>query len=122
METLRKLGLHGELDDCHICPQVKLKHSKCSTRTSFALERVHSDIMGPLIEGYWGEKYCLLFIDEMSRKSFIKTLKSRSEFAAATLELIKKDSNIIDLSGKQWSQGLQNESTAELSTPRENQS
>ena len=32
-----------------------------------------------------------LLLDEMSRKAFIKTLKSRSEFAAATLEIIKKD-------------------------------
>jgi hypothetical protein len=48
--------------------------------------------MGPFIEGYWGEKYCLLFIDEMSRQALIKTLKSRSEVAAATLVLIKKDS------------------------------
>jgi hypothetical protein len=47
--------------------------------------------MGPFIQGYWGEKYCLRFIDEMSKKAFIKTLKSRSEVAAATLELIKKE-------------------------------
>ena len=47
--------------------------------------------MGPFIEGYWGEKHCLLFIDEMSRKAFIKTLKFLSEVAAATLELIKKE-------------------------------
>jgi len=47
--------------------------------------------MGPFIEGYYGENYCLLFIDEMSRKAFIKTLKPRSEVAAATLELIKKE-------------------------------
>jgi hypothetical protein len=56
METLRKLGFHGDLDDCHICPQGKLKHSKFSKRTSYAqhlLERVHSDVMGPFIEGYW---------------------------------------------------------------------
>jgi len=86
VEALRKLGLHGDLDDCHICPQGKLKHSKFSRRTSYAqqlLERVHSDVMGPFIEGYWGEKYCLLFIDEMLRNSFIKTLKSRSEVTAA---------------------------------------
>jgi len=47
--------------------------------------------VGPFIEGYWGEKYCLLFIDEMTTKAFIKTLKSRSEVAAATVELIKKE-------------------------------
>jgi len=94
VETLRKLGFHGELDDCHICPQGKLKHSKFSRGTSYAqqlLERIHSDVMGPFIEGYWGEKYCLLFIDEMSKKAFIKTLIPRSEVAAATLELIKKE-------------------------------
>jgi len=54
VETLRKLGVHGDLDDCHICPQGKLKHSKFSRRTSYAqqlLERVHSDIMGPFIQG-----------------------------------------------------------------------
>jgi len=32
-----------------------------------------------------------LSIDEMSRKAFIKKLKSPSEVAAATLELIKKE-------------------------------
>ena len=54
--------------------------------------------MGPFIEGYWGEKYCLLFIDEMSRKAFIKRLKSRSKVAAATLELIKKEQRRIQAS------------------------
>jgi hypothetical protein len=47
--------------------------------------------MGPFIEEYCAEKYCLLFIDEMSIQAFIKTLKSRSEVAAATPELIKKE-------------------------------
>jgi hypothetical protein len=58
VETLRKLGFHGHLDDCYICPQGKLKHSKFSKRTSYAqqiLERVHSDVMGAFIEDYWGE-------------------------------------------------------------------
>jgi transposase InsO family protein len=94
VETLRKLGFYGDLDECHIFPQGKLKNSKFSRSTSYAqqlLERVHSDVMGPFIEGYWGEKHCLLFIDEMSRKAFIKILKSRYELAAATLELIQKE-------------------------------
>ena len=53
VETLKKLGFHGDLDDCHICPQGKLKHSKFSRSTSYAqqlLERVHSDVIGPFIE------------------------------------------------------------------------
>jgi len=70
------------------------RKTQFSRRTSYAqqlLGRVYSDVMGPFIEGYRGEKYCLPFIDEMSRKAFIKTLKSRSEVAVATLELIKKE-------------------------------
>jgi hypothetical protein len=101
VETLRKLGFHGDLDDCNICSQGKLKHSKFSRRTFYAqqlLERVHSDFMGPFIEGYWREKCCLLFVDEMSRKAFIKTLKSRSEVATATLKLFKKEQRRIQTS------------------------
>ena len=36
VETLKRLGFHGDLDDCHICPQAKLKHSKFARRTSYA--------------------------------------------------------------------------------------
>jgi hypothetical protein len=33
METLRKLGFYGELDDFHICPQGRLKQSNFSRKT-----------------------------------------------------------------------------------------
>jgi hypothetical protein len=59
-ETLRKLGFHGELDDCHICTQGKLEHSKFSRSTSYCqqlLQRVLSDFQGPFIEGFFGERY-----------------------------------------------------------------
>jgi hypothetical protein len=58
METFRKLGFHGELDDSHISPQGKLKDSNISKRTSSSeqlLERFHSDVRGSFIEGYWGK-------------------------------------------------------------------
>jgi hypothetical protein len=38
-----------------------------------------------------GDKILFLSIDEMSRKAFINPLKSRSEVAAVTLEMIKKN-------------------------------
>jgi hypothetical protein len=53
VETLRKLGMHGDLDDCHICPKGKLKYSKFSRGTFYAqqlLERVHSDVMDSVEE------------------------------------------------------------------------
>jgi len=46
---------------------------------------------GSFHRGLMGRKLCLLFIQEMSRKAFIKTLKSRSKVAATTLELIYKE-------------------------------
>jgi hypothetical protein len=55
VETLKKLGLRGDLDDCYICPQGKLKHFKFSRRKSYAqqlLERIHSDVTGLFIERY----------------------------------------------------------------------
>jgi hypothetical protein len=47
--------------------------------------------MGPLIEDISGEKHCLLFIDEMSRKAFIRVMKSRAQVSAATMELMRKE-------------------------------
>jgi len=72
METFRKLGFHGELEGRRICPQ-------------------ENHNMGPFAEVYWGEKYCLLFIDEIWGKVFLKTVKNRSEAVAAALELMKKE-------------------------------
>jgi len=70
METPRKLKFRGDLDDCHICPQGKLKHFKLSRRTFNAqqlLERVHSDIIVlNIIEGYWREKMSLWHVKILS--------------------------------------------------------
>jgi hypothetical protein len=82
-ETLTNLDFHGELDDCDICSQGELKHSKFSRRASYAqelLRGVHSDVMGHSSRG----------TRDMSRKAFTKTLRFWSYLAAATLELIKE--------------------------------
>jgi len=73
VETLRKLGFHGNLENCHICLQGKVMHSKFSRWKSYAEQ---------------SRKTLSPFIDEMSRKVFLKTLNSRSQVAAATLELV----------------------------------
>ena len=44
---------------------------------------------GSFHRGLLGREICILLIDKMSRKTFIQTLKTRSEVAIATLELIK---------------------------------
>ena len=74
METLRKLGLYKELDDCYVCPQGKIRHAKFSTRTSYAqqlLERVHSDVdVWVLSPRATGERNLYSFNRQDVKKSF----------------------------------------------------
>jgi hypothetical protein len=49
------------------------------------------------MEGCWGEKYHLVFIDEMSRKTLIKTLQSRSKAVATTLKQRSTQTSLICL-------------------------
>jgi hypothetical protein len=87
METLRKLGFYGELDDCHICPQGKLKHSELSRRTPYSeqlFEQFHWD------QGLVGRKIMFLFSRRDVKKDLRQETETRSEVATITLELIKK--------------------------------
>jgi hypothetical protein len=43
------------------------------------------------VEGYWRERFRLLYVDEITKKAVIATLQIRANVAAATLELLKKE-------------------------------
>ena len=101
MEIFWNLGFRGELEDCLVCPQGELKHSKFSWATSYAqglLEWFHSDVMGLFIEGYWEEKFCLVLVDDMSIKVFIKTLKTVSDVIWGTTKDDYKTKNKVESS------------------------
>ena len=71
------LGIPGDIEPCETCALGEMKHTRFKSKVSNVerpLERLHSEVMDPLIEGIFGEKYCLLFIDEMSRKACIRVM------------------------------------------------
>lgn len=53
------------------------------TRAEKLLERIHSDVCGPMsVPSFSGAKYFVSFIDCLSRKVFVYTMKSKSEVFA----------------------------------------
>jgi hypothetical protein len=86
------------------------------------LEQVHSNVLNPLIEGYWREKNNVSFSSTRCQEKLIKTLKSQSEVVAATLELIKNEQLVSQASliylRNQKVKDYKNESTVGLSTPK----
>jgi transposase InsO family protein len=79
-------GLEYEDDstgNCDICAKANIKKlpfpKKSDRRASRVLERVHSDICGPLANGYGGYHYFILFIDKWSCYIFIYFLTKQSE-------------------------------------------
>ncbi|CEG44463.1 polyprotein [Plasmopara halstedii] len=56
--------------------------SRSMTKTSRVLERVHTDVMGPMrTSSKGGVKYILTFVDEFSRNVANSIIKSKSEVA-----------------------------------------
>ena len=56
--------------------------SRSMTKTTRVLERVHTDIMGPMrTPSKGGAKYALTFVDDYSRYVSIFLIKSKSEVA-----------------------------------------
>jgi hypothetical protein len=71
------------VEECDICARANVKKlpfpKKSDRRASRVLERIHSDVCGPLPSGYAGYRYFCLFIDDYSYYIFIYFLKKRSE-------------------------------------------
>lgn len=77
---------------CQVCAQAKLAEKKFSVRhehSSKILERVHSDIGGPITSSHEGFKYWITYLDEASRYVKVCFLKSKSDASFKTVETLK---------------------------------
>jgi hypothetical protein len=78
-----KVVLTGKLQQCHVCSRVKLKRhtigTKTSTRSKVYLERVFTDLAGPIQPSVGGAKYMQLFVDDFSRKQWVYFLKDKTK-------------------------------------------
>lgn len=68
---------------CVICASAKstrLPFQTSETKTQQILELIHTDIMGPMeTASISGKRYCLTFIDDFSRKVWVRFLKRKDE-------------------------------------------
>jgi transposase InsO family protein len=80
-----------------VCLQSKLCEKKFKPRSNYSqsrLERIHSDIGGPIPTSYDGFKYWITFLDEHSRFAKVEFLSSKSEAAGVTISALKKFQNM----------------------------
>jgi hypothetical protein len=70
-------------ETCEVCARANIKRtpfpSRSTTRANEILERIHSDICGPLPQAYGDFKYFLLILDECSSWGVVYLMKKRSE-------------------------------------------
>ncbi|CAE5962242.1 unnamed protein product [Arabidopsis arenosa] len=87
---LPKLKIQDEGTICEGCLYGKshrLPFDYSTSRCSFPLERVHSDLMGPTrTPSYSGYHYMLLFVDDFSRYTWVYFVKEKSEVFSKFLE------------------------------------
>lgn len=76
-------SVSNSIGKCVVC--AKGKQTRCSfksigTRAKNILDLVHSDVCGPMSQtSHGGANYFVLFVDDFSRKTFLYTMKSKSE-------------------------------------------
>ena len=83
-EDLKNFLNHHEInldkcDDCRIAKMKRNPHNKIPPRAKEILEVIHSDIIGPINTSYTGKRFILTILDEVSRKSWVFIMKSKSE-------------------------------------------
>lgn len=75
---------------CETCVKgksAKMPFNEKGTRANELLERIHSDVCGPIsIPSFTGKKYFVTFIDDFSRKMFVYTMHSKSEVYSKFVE------------------------------------
>jgi transposase InsO family protein len=99
-------GLEGlKPSDCHCegicvgCIKGKAHRAKFSktpstrNKATRALERIHVDICGPMqVPSLSGSLYLLVIVDEYSRKTFGRCIKSKADAASAIIEFCREAS------------------------------
>jgi hypothetical protein len=82
---IKTTGNISDLSSCEPCKAAKLHRTPLpkttTTRASEPLERIHTDICGPLPNSIEGFRYICTFKDDASRYVSVALLKNKSEFA-----------------------------------------
>lgn len=72
-------GEVGFCDTCHEAKIVPLPHNGTRVQSTRPLERVHSDLCGPIIPTYNGTKYFMTIIDDFTHFTVVFNLQTKSQ-------------------------------------------
>ena len=97
---LKDVKFDESIKECEICILAKMENlpfKEIRTRASKPLERIHTDIMGPLKPvSFPGEnKYILTFIDDYSRFAKLYSLKNKSQAGECLEKYLQNSRNML---------------------------
>eukprot|EP00833_Pecoramyces_ruminatium_P007340 jgi/Orpsp1_1/1181372/evm.model.c7180000076991.1 len=67
---------------CKICSRSKLKNKPfypAETKTSHPFQLIHMDLVGPITESLYGNKYILTILDDFTRYNWVYFIKNKSD-------------------------------------------
>ena len=97
---LKNVKFEESIKDCEVCILSKMEKQpfkEIRSRAGKPLERIHSDLMGPIKPvSFPGEnKYIITFIDDYSRFARIYTLKNKSQAGECLDKFLQNSRNMI---------------------------
>eukprot|EP00833_Pecoramyces_ruminatium_P002608 jgi/Orpsp1_1/1176640/evm.model.c7180000058400.1 len=86
-------------EKCRICAQSKLRnapHMTSENKTTFPLEVIHIDVIGPITESLFGNRYVFTILDDYSRYAWTLFMKNKSEVLKKFSDWIIKTTNHLN--------------------------
>ncbi len=80
---------------CGISKMKSLPHNRVTPKATKPLDVIHSDIIGPFPESFFGFKFVITFIDEFSRKAWVFTMKRKSDAIDIIINFFKYLNNLF---------------------------
>jgi len=95
----RKLPTINLKEKCIICAKSKLSNTpfkNSENKTKFILELIHVDLVGPIDQSIYGNKYILTILDDYSRYNWALFLQTKAETPFKLHKWLKQTMNILD--------------------------
>jgi len=102
IDTIKKKLLKTQINHptCSICANSKLKnkpYKKSNFRASNAFELLHVDLVGPIPESIYGNRYFFTILDDYSRYGWVIFLKNKSDTFQSFYTWFNKIKNLFNI-------------------------
>ena len=101
MKELKEVKFEDEIRDCEICILAKMERlpfKETRDRATRQLERIHTDIMGPIRPSSYpgSNRYIITFTDDFSRYAKIYSLSHKSQAGDCLEKFLGHSRNLLD--------------------------